>query len=644
MALIDLIEVSKNYQTHKIVSEVNLHINENERIAIVGKNGSGKSTLMKIINGTLEVDNGKRVVQNNLKIEMLDQNPLFDESQSVKEAIQTQLTELNDKLQRYLKISEKIVTDYENNVLIEEQAMLATFLDAHNAWNLSDKIERILYEFDLKMYENQPVSLLSGGERRRVALAGLILKKPDILLLDEPTNHLDIYMVKFLEELLLKGNFTLVFVSHDRYFIEKIATRCLEIEDEKIMSFDGGYLNYLNLKEKMLHAKEKEQETLLKLLKSEEEWLNKGVKARLKRNEGRKKRVFMLRDEAKKNPSIIRKIKLELEREKHHFNQEKSTNRQKMLFEIDSISKELNNKPLIKNFTTRILQKDCIAIVGKNGSGKSTLLKILLGELKQDSGDIKRGDFTIGYFDQQRAMLDDNKNLLETFCPNGGDRVEVQGRNIHVYGYLKNFLFPKEFLDKKIGLLSGGEKNRVALALLFSKKTDCLILDEPTNDLDIPTINIIEETLRNYHGAVIFVSHDRYFVDKIAKKLFIFKGDGVIEESHVSYSDFLDIEDELASIESLETPFIVNDAIQKQKTKPQKLSYKEQLEHKELPLMIEKLEKEILKIKDCLSNPTCYQKIGITTLTNELIQKESELEPLIEKYLQIEEKIENLSN
>jgi ATP-binding cassette subfamily F protein uup len=640
LALLDLIEVSKSYDTGKIFEEISLFINEKEKIAIIGKNGGGKSTLMKIINATLESDAGRRIVQNNIKVEMLEQNPEFNETMSVKEAIEAQLAELNQKRLEYEELSQKIAADFTNKELLEKQSEIAAFLDAHNAWNLDDKIERILQEFDLKTYENMAISLLSGGERRRVALAGLLLKKPDILLLDEPTNHLDVYMVSFLEEMILKENFTLVFISHDRYFIDKIATRTIEIDNLKLRSFDGGYADYLRGKEALLHSMQKEHENLLKFLKGEEEWLSRGVRARLKRDEGRKARVFKLREEAKKNPSYIRKIKLEIEREKHNFNQEKSVNRQKMLFELENVSKNLGEKLLIKELSIRIMQKDRIAIVGKNGAGKSTLLKLLLGQIKSDSGKIKRGEFEVGYFDQQRVMLDNDKNILETFCPNGGDRVEVGGRNMHVFGYLKNFLFPKEYLDKKIGILSGGEKNRVALALLFAKKTDCLILDEPTNDLDIPTINILEEYIKNYHGAVLFVSHDRYFVDKIAKKLLIFKGGGQIVESYGSYSEFLEYEREIKEIDEFEKSLDIDqNQTQKQKTKAQKLSYKEKFEYENLPIEIEKLEREIKELKECLADPKCYQEKGITAMSELLSKKESELEPLVERYLEIEEKL-----
>ncbi|WP_024955674.1 ABC-F family ATP-binding cassette domain-containing protein [Sulfurospirillum arcachonense] len=639
MALLDLLDISKAYESQKILSQIDFFVEKGERICIIGKNGGGKSTLMKIINGTLDYDGGRRIIQNGVKIDMLSQSPSFDEDISVKEAIEEELSELKNARLEYEDTLVKLENDFENKDLLKKQETLTNFLDTHNAWNLDDKIERVLVQFQLKEYENNPVNMLSGGEQRRVTLAGLILKKPDILLLDEPTNHLDVYMVEFLEEMLLKEKFTLVFISHDRYFIDNIATKTVEIDEHKLRTYKGGYEQYLSAKEALMLSLSKSHDTLLKHLKSEEEWLRRGVKARLKRNEGRKQRVFELRENAKKNPSLINKMKLELEREQKNFNQDKSINRQKMLFEMYDIHKKLSNKELITSFSGRILQNDRIAIVGKNGAGKSTLLKIFLTELEVDSGSFKKGEFKIAYFDQQRTALDDSKNLIETFCPNGGDRVDVRGRNMHVFGYLKNFLFPKEYLNKKIELLSGGEKNRVALALLFTKDIDCLILDEPTNDLDIPTINILEEYIQSFQGAVIFVSHDRYFVDKIAKKLYIFKGDGKIEESYQSYSEYLAIEKELKEIET------ISKAEQKEKiqittNRSLKLSYKEKLEYESLPKKIEALEEEIEEIKACLQNPECYQKLGLTKLSESLNKKEAELEPIIERYLEIEEKVE----
>ncbi len=641
MALIDLKNIKKNYEAQKILCGVDFTIDEGERVAIVGKNGAGKSTLMRIVAGLEEFDEGERIVRQGLTIRMLPQVPHFEPNITVKEAILQQLTKINEAKKRYEELSLQVAKHPEDESLLQELNEISNYLDYHNGWNMDEKLERVLVEFNLKEYENRLVTTLSGGEQRRVALAGLLLQKPDLLLLDEPTNHLDVHMVSFLEEMILKERYTMLFVSHDRYFIDRIATRVVEVEDCQLRSFKGGYNDYLRQKEELLKNMQKQHENLLRLLKQEEEWLNRGVKARVKRNEGRKKRVMELREQAKKNPSIIKKIQIQLEREKKHFNREDGVSKKKVMFELENVTKYAGDKLLIKDLTTRILQKDTIAIVGKNGAGKSTLLKLLLGEIEPDSGVIKRGEFAIGYFDQNRSMLDDDKNLIETFCPNGGDRVEVWGRSMHVYGYLKNFLFPKEFLDKKIGSLSGGEKNRVALALLFTKKVDCLILDEPTNDLDIPTINILEENLQKFPGSVIFVSHDRYFVDKIAKKLLIFKGSGIVEESHQSYSEYLEIEKELDEIKKIakETK---EPKPQRIRQRTQKLSYKEAKRLDELPNLIEELEGKIAQLNECLSDPNCYEERGIVAISSKLAQLEEEHEKLMEEYITLEEKKEEL--
>lgn len=646
MALIDLQNVSKHYSAQKILTEINFHVDEGERVVIIGKNGSGKSTLMKIVNGTLAQDSGERIMRNNLEVKMLDQRPNFNDAHTVREAVEAGLDELSRAKDRYNELSLQLAEDFENKIIIDEHEKLSRYIEHHNAWNLDDKIERIIQHFDLKQYEDKNINLLSGGEQRRVALASLLLQKPDILLLDEPTNHLDVYMVEFLEELILKEKFTLVFISHDRYFIDRIATKSIEVEDCALREYSGGYSHYLTQKAEWMRTLQKQHDNLLGVLKRENEWFARGVRARLKRNEGRKERLMQLREDAKTNPAKIRKMSVELQREAKHFNRDKSINKQKMLFEVEDLSITLGNKELLKNFTTRILQKDVIAIVGPNGSGKSTLLKTLLGRIEPTAGQVKRGDFKIGYFDQHREMLDDSRNLIETFCPHGGDRVSVRGSDLHVYGYLKNFLFPREFLDKKIGVLSGGEKNRVALALLFTKDVDILILDEPTNDLDIPTINILEEQLTNFSGAVIIVSHDRYFVDKIAKKLFIFKNDKHIEESHQQYSEYLELEKEIKELKDMENSVKIEKPKEhiQEKTKSLKLTFKEKIALEKLPQEIEALEAEIEKKNKCLTDPKCYENIGITQLAKELAEIEEIYEQKVEELLTIQEKEEEINS
>ena len=662
MALIDLIDVHKHYDAQKILQGINFHVDEGERIVIVGKNGSGKSTIMKIVQGLIDFDEGERIMRQGLEVKMLAQVPKFNPEHTVREAVEAGLEELYQAKIDYDKLSLKLADDFENQRLLDEHARVQNYLDHHNAWNLDDKIERIMIHFKLKEYETKNIELLSGGEQRRVALAALLLQKPDILLLDEPTNHLDVYMVEFLEELILKEKFTMVFISHDRYFIDQVATKTVEIEDGNIREYRGGYSDYLAQKQEWLRTLQKQHDNLLRQLKGENEWFARGVRARLKRNEGRKSRLMDLRETAKTNPAQIRKMSVEIEREVQAFNRSKSVNKQKMLFEVENLYLQMGDKKLIENFNTRILQKDVIAIVGPNGTGKSTLLKVLLGRIKPTSGVINQGEFKIGYFDQHREMLDDDRNLIETFCPHGGDRVEVRGTNMHVYGYLKNFLFPREFLNKKIGVLSGGEKNRVALALLFTKHVDCMILDEPTNDLDIPTINILEEQLQNFAGAVILVSHDRFFVDKIAKKLFIIQEDRTIEESFQDYSEYLDYEKEMKALSEMEQEFARSvkkvftpeDALQaielatskepKPKQKIVKLSYEEKKSLETLPKEIESLEEKIESLQNCLADPKCYEDKGLTAIAKEQEEMEVLYEQKVEQLLEIEEKVELIAN
>ena len=649
MALIDLQNISKQYDIKVILKDANFTLQAGQRVAVIGQNGQGKSTLFKIIMKAVEPDSGEIAIDRSIKIEMLDQQPKFKANLSVRDAIENQLVELKNAKLEYEKITNELMTNYEDENLLRRQSDLASFIDFHNAWDLDNMSERVLIEFQLKQYEHKDVNLLSGGEQRRVSLAGLILKKPDVLLLDEPTNHLDVYMVEFLEELLLKNNFTLLFISHDRYFIDNIATNVVEVDGGELRRFNGGYSSYLEQKAQILSNLQKEHENLLRLVKQEAHWMQHGVTARRKRNERRKAEYFDLKQKAKSNPAYIKKMSIELQREQKSFNsEEKQQNKKKMLYELDNIYKSLGEKDLIKDFTARILQKDTIAIVGPNGSGKSTLLKIFMEKMKIDKGSFKKGDFQIGYFDQQRDMLDDDKTIMEIFCPNGGDRVVLDdGRNMHVFGYLKNFLFPKEYLDKKVGVLSGGEKNRVALALLFTKRVDCMILDEPTNDLDIPTINILEEYLQNFQGALIFVSHDRYFVDKIAKKLFVFTGNGHIMESFQPYSEYLQIEKELKELDNLEVE------LEKEKTsvkvvnepkKQTKLSYKDQREYDSLPNELEELEAKIEELNSCLADPKCYEKIGIVALSKELEEKKAIYEEKVERFLTLEELVESFNS
>lgn len=658
MNLLSLQDIHKQYDNKLILNQANLNISQYERIAIVGKNGSGKSSLLQIIAGGLEVDSGERMSVKNLKILSLEQKPIFKANASVYDVFIESMSEIKKAHSTLQEINKKLSThDFasqdsaSHKELLNEYAKLSAFLDENNGWDLQARAEEILEHFGLESFRDRLANSLSGGEQKRIALASILLQPCDILLLDEPTNHLDTQMVAFLENFILKSRFTLVFISHDRYFIDRVATRIIEIDCAHLTSFDGGYLDYLAKKEEMLRHLSQAHQKLLKILKSEEQWLRQGVKARLKRNEGRKNRILAMREEAKHNPSVIRKMRLELEREQKSFNKCESVNNQKCLFEIEHLCKNIGGKILIKDLNLRILRNDKIAIVGKNGSGKSSFLKILLGQDKADSGVVKVGDIRIGYFDQHTALLEDDKDLLETFCPNGGEYIEVRGKHLHVYGYLKNFLFPKEFLTQKIGSLSGGEKNRVALALLFTKEVDVFILDEPTNDLDIQTINIVEEYLLSLNCAVVFVSHDRYFVDKLAQKLLVFEGSGKVVQTHMLYSEYLEMNESLLELDRLESlsadskPKIQS----RQHTesapakKTQKLSYNEQRALQILPKEIEVLESRQKALQTALSNPQAYQQQGISVLAVELAEVEKELDSKITQYLELEQKNSDLA-
>nr|WP_314119834.1 ABC-F family ATP-binding cassette domain-containing protein [uncultured Campylobacter sp.] len=640
MALIELIDVTKKFGSHVVLDGVNFALEANERVAVIGKNGGGKSTLIKIVAGLCETDEGRVITQNGLNIQMLAQTPKFEDNLSVKDALRRELAEIYAALDEYDAISSKIAAQPENRELLARQDELIKFIEAKDGWQIDNKIEQVLQNFGLKIYENRSVCTLSGGEIRRVALGALVLKKPDVLLLDEPTNHLDVYMVKFLEEMLLSSKQTIVFISHDRYFIDRLATRSIELEEGKISNFDGGYENYLRRKQEMLASLEKSHETLLKQLRAEEEWLHRGVKARLKRNEGRKTRIMQMRQDAKKNPGAIRRVRLELERASRSFNGTGGDNRKKMLFECTNIGKILNGKVLFRGFSARVLQGERIGIVGANGAGKSTLLKILLGRSKIDAGEIKRGEIRIGYFDQTRSGITDDKSIIEIFCPNGGDHISVRGSYMHVYGYLKNFLFPKEFLDKPVGVLSGGEKNRLALAKLFTEQYDCLILDEPTNDLDIATINILEDYLLSFEGAVIIVSHDRYFIDKITNKLWVFEKNGVIDQIQMPYSQYLEFEDEMAEIDQIEADAGASAEEggrenKKEKTSAAKLSYKQNKILEEYPAKIEAIEARIKELNHALSTPEIYQKLGMQGLFEELEEKRGTLNSMENEYYEV---------
>lgn len=671
--LLSLFQASKSFGARKILDSVSLAIDSGEKLAIIGKNGAGKSTLLKLLAQEIELDEGKFSKKPDLELQILPQDPQFRADLSVRQVCQDSLRELQAIHARIAQIhtlldsgsSKAESSALGDSTLLDELGALSSRLDSIDGWDIAQRTQELLENFWLLDLQDRPVGSLSGGERKRLALATILMQPADLYILDEPTNHLDVEVVAFLERKLAAIRSSVLFISHDRYFIDNCAQRILEVDSGKIIEYRGGYTNYLAQKSAALSNLAKEHEKLLKLLKAEEEWLHKGVQARRKRNVLRKERVELLRAKAKSNPSVIRTMRLELERESKHHNRTQSQNAQKMIIECENLSLSMGEKLLITQCDLRILQRDRIAIIGRNGSGKSSLLKAFLGEVSPRSGVIKRGELRIGYFAQHRIELDESKSLIEIFCPNGGDHIEVRGRSMHVYGYLKSFLFPKDMLTQKIGALSGGERTRVSLALLFTKQYDCLILDEPTNDLDIATINILEEYLLSFPGALLLVSHDRYFVDKLAQKLLILhkpidKKTPSTEESLQSFSEYLAYMEELGEYDKLESQLhttiaesIMDSAMESQQPsapkpanteskKPQKLSYKEQRELDMLPEHIEHLEQRKAELERALGDEESIAQHGVVALAEELANVENELESSVERYFALESKKEAL--
>lgn len=685
--LLSLVQASKSFGARKILDSVSLAIDSGEKLAIIGKNGAGKSTLLKLLAQELELDSGKFNKKPNLELQILPQDPQFRADLSVRQVCQDSLRELQAIHARIAQIHALLDSTQTQNsrpksnnpessdidsggidssalaesALLDELGALSSRLDSIDGWDIAQRTQELLENFWLLELQDRPVGSLSGGERKRLALATILMQPADLYILDEPTNHLDVEVVEFLESKLAAIRSSVLFISHDRYFIDNCAQRILEVDSGKITEYRGGYTSYLAQKSAALSNLAKEHEKLLKLLKAEEEWLHKGVQARRKRNVLRKERVELLRAKAKSNPSIIRTMRLELERESKHHNRTQSQNAQKMIIECENLSLSMGEKLLITQCDLRILQRDRIAIIGRNGSGKSSLLKAFLGKIAPRSGIIKRGELRIGYFAQHRIELDESKSLIEIFCPNGGDHIQVRGRSMHVYGYLKSFLFPKDMLTQKIGALSGGERTRVSLALLFTKQYDCLILDEPTNDLDIATINILEEYLLSFPGALLLVSHDRYFVDKLAQKLLILhkpidEKTPSVEESLQSFSEYLAYVEELGEYDRLESQLhairaeSMADRAPESRTPPnpaeskksQKLSYKEQRELDMLPEHIERLEQRKAELERALGDEESIARHGVVALAEELALIESELESSVERYFALESKREAL--
>ena len=633
MALLALQNISLSFGGPALLDGVNLTVEARERICLIGRNGAGKSTLMKVINGQIKADSGEKIVEGGAIITQLEQEVPRDMSGSVYEVVASGLQELGDLLTQYHQLNER--DDIGSDSWLSRMGQIQHELEANNGWHFQVNIDKVISL--LKLNPEADFSKLSGGIKRRVLLARALVQEPDILLLDEPTNHLDINAILWLEEF-LKNNYkgSLIFITHDRAFLKSLATRIIELDRGKATSWPGDYANFLRRKEEALHAEELENKRFDKKLAQEEIWIRQGVKARRTRNEGRVRALEKMRKERSnrrvQQGSAVLRI-------------DSGERTGKRVVEVENLSYTLpNGRILIDNLSLLIQRGDKIGLIGPNGVGKSTLLRVLLGEIKADSGKLIQGtNVQVAYFDQLRSQLDETKTVKDNL-DNGADRITINGESKHVISYLQDFLFTPQRVNSPVKSLSGGERNRLLLAKLFIKPANVLVLDEPTNDLDVDTLELLEELLLGYKGTVLLVSHDRAFINNIVTSCLVFKGKGEIDEFIGSYDDWQALNPS-AGLGDESNKKTTKSKPKKEKTIKQtsvtpvsnikKLSYNEKRELEQLPKEIEALEEEIAQLHQIMSDSDFYQQDQkkIKTITETLQKTETLLE---EKYVRWE--------
>ena len=537
MALLRLQNVQLSFGGPALLDDINISIEHNERICLIGRNGAGKSSLLKIINGKIKPDSGEITKQHGVVITQLEQDVPQDMTGSVYEVVAGGLAETGKLLAQFNQLS--IQTENQDEKWMSQLEFVQQKLEACDGWKFSQNIESIITRLTLD--ENADFNQLSGGVKRRVLLARALVQDPDILLLDEPTNHLDISVIQWLEEFLLNYKATLIFITHDRSFLRRLATRIVEIDRGIASSWPGDYDNFLRRKAEQLEAESAENARFAKKLAEEEVWIRQGIKARRTRNEGRVRALEAMR----KEHAAIRKrqgnAKLEMD------SGEKSG---KKVVEAKKISYSIDGKKLVDNFSILVQRGDRIGLVGPNGVGKTTLLRLLLGRLEPDSGTAILGtSLQVAYFDQLRDQLDEDKSVKDNL-DRGADNITINGKTKHVISYLQDFLFTPQRANSPVNSLSGGERNRLMLAKLFIKPANILVLDEPTNDLDVETLELLEDLLLNYKGTVIIVSHDRTFINNLVSSCLVFEGNGIIREYIGSYDDCMQQQQERAANEA----------------------------------------------------------------------------------------------
>lgn len=588
-----------------LLDKTSFQLNQGEKVGLIGRNGAGKSSFLKILAGVQKLDDGQLIIQNGLKIVYVPQESVFDDETSVFEVVSEGLGSLRDVLRQYHHVSHQLESNHSDN-LIQQLNELQNQIEAQNGWSVDAAIKQTISELGLP--ENELIGNLSGGQKKRVALAQAWVQKPDILLLDEPTNHLDINAIIWLENLLRAFSGSMVVITHDRRFLDNISNRIVELDRGVLRSYDGSFSQYSEKKAQELAVEAEHNRLFDKFHAQEEAWIRKGIEARRTRNEGRVRRLEELRRQRAARRERVGQVNFKLN------TGEKSG---KIIAELEHASFAYGDKVIMNQFSTIIQRGDKIGLIGANGIGKTTFLKLILGELQPTYGKIRLGSKQeVAYFDQFRSQLNENDTVFYTLGQ-GNDFVEVGGKKKHVMSYLEDFLFHPARAQSPVSSLSGGERNRLLLAKLFTRPANILVLDEPTNDLDIETQELLEELLRDYAGTVFLVSHDRMFLDNVITQSIVFEGNGCLKEYVGGYEDYMDAKRREEKLQAANAPKnVVFDEVVKEKPKANrtvKLSYKEQHELDALPEEIAALETEQADLNAQLSDPDIfkdYEKAG----------------------------------
>jgi ABC transport system ATP-binding/permease protein len=635
MPHITLDNASLAFGHHALLAQASFQLDPGERVGLIGRNGAGKSSLLKAIAGTIKLDEGTVWRAPSVRIVYVPQEPDLDDTHSIFEAVAEGLGSLQQTMIDYHQITHEMsLPDANIEALMERMQALQHEMDAQNGWVAQTRVETVLSR--LKLDVDVLVSTLSGGWRKRVALGRALVAEPEVLLLDEPTNHLDLEAIEWLEDLLLGFNGSVLFITHDRRFLDKLATRITELDRGNLTDFVGNFSQYQIKKEELLAVEETHAAKFDKFLAQEEVWIRQGIKARRTRNEGRVRRLEALRLDRAARRERQGDVKLNLDAGERSG---------KLVAELDQVTKSYGDKTLIKGFSTRILRGDKIGLLGPNGIGKSTLLKLILGDIEPDSGDIQRGTkVNVAYFDQMREQLDEEATLADTISP-GSDFVEIGNERKHVISYLEDFLFPPQRSRSPVKSLSGGERNRLLLARLFARPANVLVLDEPTNDLDIDTLELLETLLQDYSGTLFLVSHDRAFLENTVTQVIAFEGEGKLTEFGGGYDDWLRFsqarlskpaptqkKSAVVATSSTPTPTV---------TSRKTLSFKEQRELESLPAEIEALEQEQVEIQAQFAQGDIYKQAP--DKVKQLQERLDEIEALVLEKLTRWETLESLS-